>query len=809
METLSVQSRDREKRAVGRALRVALIASVAMAAVLVALLATASGNTYLMQRHYGWLFTVTAGLAVALLCLVIELVRRLAHRYRAGLFGTRLMMRLAWSFTLMTVIPGLLIYLVSVQFVGRSIESWFDLPLERALDSGLSLGRASLDASLADLADKARRFDAALADVPVTQWSAVLNRLRDQTGVQEAVIVGASGRVIANAGAEYGQLLPDVPSAAVLRQARLMRQYAVVEGGDTGSDTASSAERALRLRVVRLLAPGASLSDEQRFLQLTQRVPTEQANDAETVLAAQRDYQVLKSSRQSLKKLFVVALTLALVLTLFSAIAAAFLLSGWLTGPLSMLAAGTRAVAVGDFRPVKDYGGRDELGVLTQSFNAMTRQLDEARAQVARKQQQLEQTSARLERVLSNLTAGVLAFDAQFRLTLANPGAQRIFGASLDERLGELLEALPRLRHVATLIRDAFAAVEADDDQHRTWQRQIELPRSDSAAGTAAAGTAAAEPAQTLLARGSLLPGAGAPDGYLLVLDDISDVISAQRAIAWGEVAQRLAHEIKNPLTPIQLAAERLEIKLADKLPAQDAELLRRNSRTIVNQVGALKHMVDEFRDYARLPSAQLHPLDLNALVAEVLTLYGSGGGGAARIVTQLTPAMPAIIGDATQLRQVIHNLVRNALDAVEKLPDACVWIVTETTEAGAAGASGRTARGVRLIVRDNGPGFTPKLLARAFEPYVTSKSRGTGLGLAIVKKIVDEHGARIEIINHPSEPPAGAATPMAAAPGAVARGAAVTILFTKLADSADNLAASARRATERSEAYGRDTGRG
>lgn len=770
--------------------------SVALAAVLVALLATASGNTQLLQRHYDWLLMGTAGLAVMLALLVIEMLRRLTRRYRAGLFGTRLMARLAWSFTLMTAIPGLLIYLLSVQFVGRSIESWFDLPLERALDSGLALGRASLDASLADLAVKARRIDAELSDLPVASWQGTLDRLRDQIGVQDAVILGASGRVIASSGGGLAQLLPDLPGAAALRQARVSRQYAAVEAGeapaaepDAGSASPDATERGLRLRVVRLMTPSASLAEEQRFLQLLSRVPTEQANDAETVLAAQRDYQILKSSRQGLKNLFVAALTLALVLTLFAAIAAAFLLSGWLTGPLSMLAAGTRAVAEGDFRPVKDYVGRDELGVLTQSFNAMTRQLEEARAQVERNRQQLEQTKAQLERVLSNLTAGVLAFDPQFRLTLANPGAWRIFRTDFDALIGQPIEALPRLSRIAPQLREAFARAAADDDEHRTWQRQFELPRGDDEPATGLSEMAAAELPQTLFARGSLLPGAVAPEGYLLVIDDISDVVSAQRAVAWGEVARRLAHEIKNPLTPIQLAAERLEFKLADKLAATDAELLRRNARQIVNQVGAMKHMVDEFRNYARMPTAQLAPLELNTLVSEVLTLYGSSAGGAASIVPRLAPDLPPILGDATQLRQVIHNLLRNALEAVEKSPDPRVTIVTESLVAGAAGT-----RAVKLSVRDNGPGFPPKMLARAFEPYVTTKPRGTGLGLAIVRKIADEHGARIEIAN-------------GAEAAAEAPGAAVTILFTRLAEVADHPAAPT--SALQSEAHGRDSGGG
>ena len=750
MEAFHVHAADPEKRAVGRLLRFALIGSVVMAVILLLLLAVASANTELFESQYPMLLWLTVGLAVGLFLLVLELLRRLVLRYRRGLFGTRLMARMALSFTLMTVIPVALIYLVSVQFVGRSIESWFAVPVERALESGLNLGRNALDSLLNDLAQKARGVASELADAPEHEWPSALNRLRDQVGVQDALIASGTGRIITTSGSRYGRLVPDLPSSSALRQARMTRQFSAVE-------PAESEGTGLKLRVIVAIGPAAQRTDDSRYLQLTQAVPSSMTDNAEAVEQGRRDFQQLSLSRDGLKRIFSVTLTLIFLLTVFSAVAASFLLSGWLTGPLSMLAAGTRAVAEGDYRPVKDYSGRDELGLLTQSFNVMTRQLEDARLQVERNQRELERVNARLESVLANLTAGVLVLDSDFRLTLANAGAERILGLSLIEHLDKPIAEVPRLEDVAAQVRAAFNEQAAAGAA--SWQRQFVLPRS------ASADESTQDNEQTILARGSILPERRV--GYVIVFDDITGVISAQRAVAWAEVARRLAHEIKNPLTPIQLAAERMQRKLSDKLPGAEAELLAKNSQTIVNQVSALKLMVDEFRDYARLPAAQLAPLDLNALTDDVLRLYAAAGGRFA-IHARLGSGLPPVMGDRTQLRQLIHNLVKNAVEATERVEHPEVEVLTESLQLpDGAGA-------VRVLVRDNGGGFAPAVLARAFEPYVTNKPRGTGLGLAIVKKIVDEHGARIDVSNWSD--PAGKAV-----------GAQISVLFTKLAKSEEN----------------------
>jgi len=763
MEAIQVHGADSEKRAVGRILRFALIGAVALALVLLVLLAGATANTRMFERYYAVLLWLTVGVAAGLFLLVLELVRRLVLRYRRRLFGSRLMARMAVSFTLMTIVPVALIYLVAVQFVGRSVESWFAVPVERALDSGLALGRATIDSMLAELSQRARSISAELVETPQETWAGMLNRLREQSGVQDAVIVSGTGRIVAASGSRISSLVPELPPPNALRQARLTRQYVAIEPGEDNKP------ESLKLRVILVIGADRQLADDSRYLQLTQPVPPALAENAEAVDRGRRDFQALQLSRDALLRLYRVTLTLIFLLTAFAAIAASFLLAGWLTGPLSMLAAGTRAVAEGDFRPVKDYSGRDELGMLTQSFNVMTRQLEEARMQVDRNQRELERANARLESVLANLTAGVLVLDSDFRLVLANAGAERILGLSMLDHLDRQLSHVPRLGAFADQVRAAFDEQVAAGDA--SWQRQFVLPPLvlDDAAESAArepAAEAGAPPAeQTILARGSILPERRV--GYVIVFDDISGVLSAQRAVAWAEVARRLAHEIKNPLTPIQLAAERLQRKLADRLPPADAELLAKNSQTIVNQVAALKHMVDEFRDYARLPAARLEPLDLNALIEEVLRLY-PGGEGRATVEARLAADLPRVMGDTTQLRQVIHNLLKNAQEATERVEGAHVLVETEQVARADGGAA------VRVSVSDNGSGFPAAVLARVFEPYVTSKARGTGLGLAIVRKIADEHGARVEVGN------------LRDAAGETA-GARIAVLFTKLAKNGEN----------------------
>jgi nitrogen fixation/metabolism regulation signal transduction histidine kinase len=745
---------------VTRLLRYLLVVGAAIVCILLFLLASASENSAFFDRHYPWLLGLNALIAVALLGLVVLLLARLYKRYKRGRFGSKLMARLVLMFAVIGILPGLLIYVVSVQFVSRSIESWFDVRVESALGAGLNLGRSALDSSLSDLTADARSMASELSEYSDASQITQLSRLRDQRQMAEALIVTNTGRIVASASNALGKLVPELPTTAMLHQARITRGYAAVEGvadspvierpaGVTATQSITQGTGGLRLRVVVAIpaqSNSMSLQNEARFLQLMQPVASQLATDAEALRAAYSEYQERRLARTGLRKIYIVTLTLTLLLAIFGAITSAFLIANNLAKPLLLLAEGTKAVAEGNLSPRPIIASKDELGTLTKSFNAMTHQLFEARAAVEKNRAELENAKAYLESVLANMSAGVMVLDGHFRLVTCNQSVQRILHQDFGPNIGKPLKEIEGMKSFSDAVTTAFSeqsARSAAAGSHSPsvhWQQQIEIPRE--------AGLEEGENDITLLARGSRLPIEGG-DGYIVVFDNISDVISGQRSIAWGEVARRLAHEIKNPLTPIQLSAERLQMKLEDKLAPQDAVMLSKGTTTIVNQVTAMKRMVDDFRDYARTPPAVLSPLSLNALIEEILGLYMAGDERDI-IHVQLAPELPQVMGDATQLRQVIHNLLQNAQDAVAErganTAPPRIDVVTEAIHYQSSDGSVRTA--VRLSITDNGPGFSSKILSRAFEPYVTTKVRGTGLGLAMVKKIMEEHGGRIDIQN-------------------------------------------------------------
>ena len=708
------------------ALLVSLLAVLGISLLLVYLLSLGTGGRGI-ERHFVWLFWVNVGVGGLLLLAIGLAALRLLVRLRSGKFGSKLLAKLAGIFALVGVLPGLLIYTVSYQFVSRSIDSWFDVQVAGALDAGLALGRGTLDALATDLAAKTRNVAERLSDNRTAIGPLALERVREQLGVREAALVGASGQVIASAGGTAAAIMPERPSPTLLRQARSARSASHLEGLDDEPQPGSRPEA--RVRAVALV-PSNDISlagGEDRFLMVVQPLPQQLVAHALSVQAAYREYQQRAIARDGLRRMYIGTLTLSLVLAVFGALLLAVMLGNQIARPLLLLADGVRQVADGDLTAKPVFGSRDELGGLTRSFAQMTEQLAEARAQVERGVAQLEGARTRLQTILDSLTAGVIVFDRRGLIDTVNPGATRILRQPLSAYRGRPLAEVPSLAEFAQAVaqrsdlhRDSPEAGERDH-----WQDAFELQ-------------VGAQDTVNLLLRGAALPGGA----RLLVFDDITEVVSAQRSVAWAEVARRLAHEIKNPLTPIQLSAERLQHKLESKLVGPDQGMLQRSVATIVAQVQAMKQLVNEFRDYARLPAAQLQPLDLNALVGEVMALYASTNEQG-RLDVRLAEPLPAIVGDASQLRQVIHNLVQNALDSVADRADGHVTVSTEV----ARDENGQP-RTVRLKVADNGAGFADKVLKRAFEPYVTTKSRGTGLGLAVVKKIADEHGARVRIVN-------------------------------------------------------------
>ncbi len=749
-----------------RALRYLLFSAAVLVAVLLYLLTAASANTQLFETYYSWILGANVAAGVLLFVLVLFLLARLASRYRRKRFGSRLMTRLVLMFTLMGVLPGMVIYLVSVQFVSRSIESWFNVKVETALESGLTLGRSALEASLADLRQKARGVASELSEMSDPVIVAQLPRIAERNRLNEAAVVSGSGHLIASTSSSVASLVPDLPTPSMIARARSMDGYGLIEGDTEASGSKSASSKStLRLRVVIAIRGDGSLlslgGGKPRYLQVIQLVPEQLAVNAEALRIAYGEYQERSLARTGLRNFYLVTLTLTLLLAIFAAMVSAFLLATDLARPLLLLAEGTKAVAEGDLSPRPIMASSDELGTLTQSFNLMTMQLSEAREAVERNQKALEDAKAYLESVLANMSAGVMVLDDQLRLVTFNASAEQILQHDLRSWLKRPFASIDGLQNFSEPIIRAFSeqnaqsAMSQAEPREQHWQQQIGIPgRSlDSTTGI------------TLLARGARLP-VGTGLGHVVVFDDISDLISGQRSVAWAEVARRLAHEIKNPLTPIQLSAERLMMKLESRLAGADLALLERGTNTIVNQVVAMQQMVDNFRDYAKTPPPLLKPLNLNALIEEILELYG-GVEGNRHVHAQLDPALPEILGDATQLRQVVHNLLQNALDATTEVRGdggpPRIDVATEAIRYTDADGSTRTA--VRLSVVDNGPGFSPAVLPRAFEPYVTSKPKGTGLGLPVVKKIVEEHGGRIELTNRKET-----------------RGAQVLILLLKLA---------------------------
>ena len=710
------------------ALAISLLALIGSGLVIAFMLSLTSERD-LFERNFVWLFWVNLVVAAALLLVIAIAATRLWLRLRSGKFGSKLLIKLAGIFAVVGVVPGVLIYTVSVQFVSRSIETWFDAQVAGALDAGLALGRGTLEALSADLVSNTKLAAERLSETPRQSIGPLtLERVREQIDARDVMLLGPSGQVLAQASAQAGAIAPPRPAPQLLRQARTAGAASQLEGLDD-EPAAGGARPAVRVRAL-VPIPSNEISiaaREERFLYVVRTVSPQLVANALAVQNAYREYQRRAIAQEGLRRMYIGTLTLALVLAVFGAVLVAAILGNQIARPLVVLADGVREVAEGDLKAKAVFASRDELGGLTRAFARMTEQLSDAREQVGRGVAQLEGARTRLQTILDALSAGVIVFDRQRAIDTVNPGATRILRQPLSVFLGRPLDEVPGMAEFAHKVWQRYelhtASPEAGERDH--WQDAFELKVNE-------------QTTINLLVRGAVMPN----EARLMVFDDITEVVSAQRSIAWSEVARRLAHEIKNPLMPIQLSAERIRHKLEAQLGASERALLERSVGTIVTQVQAMKQLVDEFRDYARLPSAHLVPLDLNAVVMDVLALYGQAQEQG-RVQAQLANGLPSIMGDATQVRQVIHNLLQNAFDAVAERADGRVVLRTEL-----AHGSGDEARAVRLLITDNGPGFADKVLRRAFEPYVTTKSKGTGLGLAVVRKIADEHGARVRLGN-------------------------------------------------------------
>jgi nitrogen fixation/metabolism regulation signal transduction histidine kinase len=582
--------------------------------------------------------------------------------------------------------------------------------VESALEGGLNLGQTALEIMLADVKEKGESMATSLAFQPANTHFSMLNDLREKSGVQDATLFTPQGGILAVSSGDASSFLPDLPSVTQLRQAR-QRIYGNIEPING---------KGLYLRVL-IPVSVQDISGEMRILQLLQPVPKSLATTAEAVQDVYQDYQQLSYSRTALREVFALTLTLVMMLAMFTAVAIAFVLSRRLSAPLTVLAEGTKAIASGDYSTMLPAHGKDELGVLVQSFNSMTQQLGDATKAADRNRARVEAARGYLETILAHLSSGVLALNERSELRTFNEATVNILGVSLESYVGftpeKIIEKQPNLSSFFQTIADS---IQQENPQKSTQKEEVQVQIE----------LATAHGKKIITLRGTRLP----DGGYVAVFDDATAMVQAQRDAAWGEVARRLAHEIKNPLTPIQLSAERMAHKLHNKLEEADAEILQRSTETIVNQVDALKKMVNEFSEYARSPTPHLESLDLNALIREIVSFYDVPK---INVKLALTNTACLIKGDSTMLRQVLHNLMQNAQDALASTLMPMIQITTSVDDGM-----------LILTVQDNGGGFPDEMMLHVFEPYMTTKPHGTGLGLAIVKKIIEEHKGNIKIEN-------------------------------------------------------------
>ncbi len=687
------------------------IAGLVGALLLFLLSKASSSSEFISGNSYTFVLILSGVFILSLIAIIANQIKKLFRNIKKDVIGSRLSMRLVISFTLMAVIPGLIVYLVSVNFLTRSIESWFNVKVESALDGGLKLGQKALDIMLTDLELKAERMALTLSSMPTTSQYGALSDLREKSGVQDATIISDQGKIIAVSSNDAESFLPALPTLIQLKQAE-NNIYGKIE---------PITNKGLYLRV---LAPinEASVSNEKLILQILQPVPDSLSTIAESVQTVFQDYHKLSYSRDSLKVIFSITLTLVLMLAILTAVAIGFLLSRKLSEPLALLAEGTKKIAKGNFKTMLPEKGKDELGVLVRSFNSMTKQLDQATQTSENNQIRLESARSYLETVLAHLSSGVIVIDDAMEIKSFNIAASKILQVDLSKNKDKLLTSISKKNKLLTdFIRGIQEEIYAFGRKKQTEViKEFEIKYENNN--------------QVLLLQITPLP-QNKLNNYVLMIDDITMMIQAQRDAAWSEVARRLAHEIKNPLTPIQLSAERIKHKLGAKLNKDDTDILNKAVATIVNQVDAMKTMVNEFSEYARAPKLNLELTDINKFIKEISHLFENSG---IKIVTKLSKDLPEIRVDVNMMRQVLINLIQNAQDAM--MNNTKKQIIQINTN--------KLKNYIVLSIEDNGPGFSADILKKAFEPYVTTKSHGTGLGLAIVKKIIEEHEGAIAIEN-------------------------------------------------------------
>ncbi|MGA8204740.1 MAG: ATP-binding protein [Woeseiaceae bacterium] len=685
---------------------------VGLALVALFLLSRTAQNSAAFDRLHNVILAINiAGVFVLFVFLVGNLVR-LLREYRTHVPGAKLKARIVGMFVGLAVVPLLVVFYFATQFINRGIDTWFDVQVEEGLENALTLSRAALEMQMRQHLYATQQIAQRLRDVSDRQLIFELGIMRRESGASEITIYGTNNQILATSSDSNVGTLPKPLKDEVLLHLRQNRPYVMLDPEDYEIRTAVVFTSRYRAEPIGVL---------QAHFPVTERL----AKMADSVDNSYREYQQLLYLRGPLKSTFTFTLAVVLMLSLLAAIYGAFVLSRRLVAPIQDLVAGTRAVAKGDFDTRLPTPARDEIGFLISSFNDMTQRLAAARREASRSQALVEAERTNLEVILARLSTGVLALEKDLTIRTANQASGAILGVDLEHRSGEPLPAVargrPLLEQFVDVARVHLSAGETE------WREQIVLRGEVGRRVLTCACTA--------------LPGDESHSaGYIIVFDDITALLQAQRDAAWGEVARRLAHEIKNPLTPIQLSAERLRRKYLDSMPREEALVLDRATHTIVQQVEAMKEMVNAFSDYARAPDMEIGRFDMDKLVHEVVDLYRAQESGV-KIVLTSDSTMPPIEADIGRVRQILHNLLRNATEALDNTDDGRIDVHVSVAEFDGVQV-------VQIKVEDNGPGFPAGSESQVFDPYVTTKPKGTGLGLAIVKKLVEEHVGSIRAYN-------------------------------------------------------------
>ena len=695
---------------------VLVVAWGAIGAASLLLLAKSVTNSGEFGRLQVWILLLNLIGVIALSILLARKLMQLVRDYRDHVPGSRLTARTVTTFGFLVVAPLVIVYLFSLEFLNRGIDSWFRVEVRQGLNDAVELSRQALDMRKREYAQRTETLAQQLSNAALEDIARRVDDERRSSSAVEVAVFGAHERIVAASFENPLETLPSRPPADLVRQVNAGRTYVTLEP-EEGEEY-----------LIRTAAPfaGAKANSEDRFVVAVYRVPRQLSELSEAVQRVYSQYGDVTALREPLKYSFRLTLTMVVLLAMLAAIYGAIFSAQRLTRPVQDLIAGTRAVGKGDFGTRLPLPSRDEMGFLVHSFNDMTKRLRRAREEATRATQAVEAERARLAIILARLSTGVLAVDRLLTVRLANTAAGSILGTDLSAATGRTLPELAadneRLGQFVAALAVRFAAGREE------WREQLDLDGASSR--------------RTLACACTPVPGSGTDVGYIIVFDDITALLQAQRDAAWGEVARRLAHEIKNPLTPIQLSAERMRRRFLATMSPPDAEMLERSTRTIVQQVETMQQMVNAFSEYARAPDMNITSFNLNQLVSEVADLYRSHESRA-EVKLDLDENAGPLEADRGRVRQILNNLITNALEALEGVPAPRLEIGTRLEQGGDAAYA-------VVTVCDNGPGFQRELLNRVFDPYVTSKPKGTGLGLAIVKKIVEEHGGRIDADNRP-----------------------------------------------------------